>query len=78
MKNWKLIKCIYDEIGMRCDEIQDPEEFADNVKNGKYVSWCVVTIMDLKGRKITRIELEGPKENLEFVLKVINDNPKEI
>lgn len=78
MKNWKLIKCIYDEMGMRCNEIEDPEQFAENVKNEAQISWCIATIKDFHQRKIARIELEGSKENLEFVLKIINDNPKEI
>lgn len=67
-KDWKLIRCIYDYMGMKCDEIQDPERFANHVEEGDDISWCIVTILEHNGRPITRIELEGSKENLEYVL----------
>ena len=68
---WKLIKCIYDEMGMSWNEIETPERFAKAVKEGDEVSWCIATIIDFHGKDITRIELEGSKENLEFVLKKV-------
>lgn len=70
-RKWELIRCIYDSMGMATNEIEDPKRFAKALKDGKQVSWCIATILDgVNKTKIARIELEGSKENLEFVLNV--------
>lgn len=70
-RDWKLIRCIYDEMGMNCNEIEDPERFAAKVQSKKHISWCIATLIDFQGKKIARIELEGSKENLEYVLELV-------
>lgn len=70
-RDWKLIRCIYDYMGMGPNEIETPELFDKKVKKGEQISWCIATIIDFKGQKLTRIELEGSKENLEFVLSCL-------
>ncbi len=71
MPDWKLIRCIYDYMGMSCNEVEDPEKFDKGVRKGASVSWCIVTLVVSWGKEIARVELEGSKENLEYVLKMI-------
>ena len=69
-RDWRLIRCIYDEMGMFCNEVEYPKRFAVAKKDGAVISWCIVTIIPFRRKKIARIELEGSKENLEFVLEL--------
>lgn len=74
-KDWKLYRCIYDEMGLRCVEGQsfDGELFKRLVKEEHYeISWLIGTAIKLdNGNICIRTELEGKKENLELVLEML-------
>ena len=70
-RDWKLIRCIYDHMGMACNEVENPELFDKGVRKDKTISWCIATLIPFRGNEIARIELEGSKENLEYVLERI-------
>lgn len=80
---WKLYRVIYDYDGWRDIEGQtnDEENFQRRlaeVKDEKEISRLIGTAIKLEnGDTIINEELEGPKENLELVLKLVNESNKQ-
>ncbi len=76
MKDWKLVRCLYDYMGMSHIEPEDPIKFAEGIeKEGEAnIGWVLGTLIDTDQGIIVRIELEGSKTNLEAVLELIQTN----
>jgi hypothetical protein len=69
---WELVEVAYDYMGMNCIKIEDPERWKDVPEANRI--FAIGTVIPWKGSqtgKIVRIELEGEKENLEYVLNLI-------
>ena len=60
-KNWELIPCEYDYMGLKANAIENPGAICTR--------WLLGTIINFCGGKVVRVELEGSRENLEYVLK---------
>ena len=71
--NWKLMRAIYDYDGIGPIEGEYPEErFVDALEEGRGdVCWVIGTEIPYDGHTCVRVELEGSKENLEYVLGVV-------
>jgi hypothetical protein len=80
MKNWQLLKCLYTYTGLTYIEIEDPDRWNKHLE--KYpedtdgIGWILGTVIDvdhMPNKVAVKVELEGRKENLEAVLKLINE-----
>lgn len=73
-KNWKIYRAIYDEMGLFSIEGEGPKDrFAKAIKDG-YGELCYIigSEYDNNGHVVIRTELQGKKENLEYVLELIS------
>ena len=76
MVRWRLLRCIYDPMGMHIIEEEDPKRFAKFIDNDGYgdIGYFIGTLIEKENMPngvITRVELEGNKETLELVLELI-------
>lgn len=79
MKDWQLLRCLYDYMGMSYIEIVEPIKFAEQVKKEgeANIGWILGTVIPYDNQPnnvIVRVELEGSKDNLEAVLELIQNN----
>ena len=71
--HWKLCRAIYDQMGLHYieDSSGDRHDFDKAVQDGEEVSWLIGTVFECLGNMCVRVELEGKKENLEHVMKMV-------
>ena len=71
--HWKLCRAIYDQMGLHYieDSSGDKSRFDKAVQDGEKVSWLIGTVFEYLGNMCVRVELEGKKENLEHVMKMV-------
>jgi len=79
MKEWQLLRCLYDPMGMNCIELQDPKRFAELLEDDFYgeIGWfigSVHTLDHMPNGVVVRVEIEGRKENLEAVMELIQED----
>ncbi|MCJ7828763.1 MAG: hypothetical protein MUP81_03360 [Dehalococcoidia bacterium] len=69
---WKLCRCIYDYMGIDTIEDENSERFNEALSRGGEVSWFLGTLIPIDDKIAVRVELEGSKENLEYILGLCN------
>lgn len=75
-KTWKLFRCVYDEMGQFAIEGEWPEGRFEKSVDEDYgeIGYLIGTPLQLHGHTVVRVELEGSKENLEYVLELMENS----
>lgn len=74
-RNWKLFRCIYDEMGQYAIEGEgDDNQFEKCVEKGYgSIGWLLGKPIKHRGHIVVKVILEGDKEILEYVLELIEE-----
>jgi hypothetical protein len=72
-KDWKLFRCIYDEMGQHAIEGEgDDGRFEKCVENGYgTIGWLIGEPVEHNDYTVVRVVLEGSKKVLEHVLELV-------
>ena len=75
-KDWKLFRCIYDEMGQFAIEGEgDGSPFEKALaKDYGSVGWIIGQSINYRGSITIKVVLEGSKEVLEYVLGLVREN----
>ena len=73
-KNWKIYRAIYDQMGLFVIEGENPKERFEKYHQEEYGELKYIIGLDIGGT--IRVELEGKKETLEYVLELIQNHHK--